>query len=122
MVDMIWKVSNCFCVWERESRETQREWSQIRKVMIPSLSDMTNRWLSIRVEVLGNIIIFFSGLFAFYSRESIGAGLAALSISYAMQMIDGFGWTIRYQKTFTSRTIGQMWQMELEKEWVKSQL
>jgi len=57
--------------------------------------DMTNRWLSIRVEVLGNIIVFFAALFAFYSRNTLTAGVIGLSISYAMQMIDGFGWTIR---------------------------
>ena len=59
------------------------------------ICDMTNRWLSIRVEVLGNLIVFFAAVFAFYSRDSLSAGVIGLSISYAMQMIDGFGWTIR---------------------------
>ena len=59
------------------------------------ICDMTNRWLSIRVEVLGNIIVFFAALFAFYSRDTLTAGVIGLSISYSMQMIDGFGWTIR---------------------------
>jgi len=59
------------------------------------ISDMSNRWLSIRVEFLGNCIVFFAALFAFYSRDKLSAGVIALSISYAMQMIDGFGWTIR---------------------------
>ena len=60
------------------------------------ISDMSNRWLSIRVECLGNLIVFLAAVFAFYYRENLSAGLAALSVSYAMQMIDGFGWTIRY--------------------------
>ena len=59
------------------------------------ICDMTNRWLSIRVEVLGNIIVFFAAAFAFYSRDTLSAGVIGLSISYSMQMIDGFGWTIR---------------------------
>jgi ABC-type multidrug transport system fused ATPase/permease subunit len=59
------------------------------------ISDMSNRWLSIRVECLGNLIVFLAAMFAFYYRETLSAGLAALSVSYAMQMIDGFGWTIR---------------------------
>merc|ERR1719350_1017727 len=59
------------------------------------ISDMSNGWLSIRVEFLGNFIVFFAAIFAFYLRDSIPAGVIALSISYAMQMIDGFGWTIR---------------------------
>ena len=32
------------------------------------------RWLSLRVEILGNIIVFFAGLFAFYYADTIGAG------------------------------------------------
>merc|ERR1712032_1651455 len=59
------------------------------------ISDMSNRWLSIRVEFLGNFIVFFAAVFAFYLRDTLSAGVIALSISYAMQMIDGFGWTIR---------------------------
>ena len=56
---------------------------------------MTNRWLSIRVEILGNTILLFAAIFSYYNRDNLTAGLVGLSISYAMQMIDGFGWTIR---------------------------
>ena len=66
-----------------------------RHLLCNYISDMTNRWLSIRVEILGNFIVFFAAVFAFYSRDSLSAGVIGLSISYAMQMIDGFGWTIR---------------------------
>ena len=66
-----------------------------RHLLCNYVSDMTNRWLSIRVEILGNFIVFFAALFAFYSRDRLSAGVIGLSISYAMQMIDGFGWTIR---------------------------
>ena len=59
------------------------------------ISDMSNRWLSIRVEFLGNFIVFFAATFAFYLRDQLSAGVIALSISYAMGLIDGFGWTIR---------------------------
>ena len=66
-----------------------------RHLLCNYVCDMTNRWLSIRVEILGNIIVFLAAVFAFYSRDSLTAGVIGLSISYAMQMIDGFGWTIR---------------------------
>ena len=59
------------------------------------ISNMANRWLSIRLEILGNTVVLFTAVMTFYYRDAITAGLAGLSISYAMQMIDGFGWTIR---------------------------
>ena len=32
---------------------------------------MSNRWLSIRVEFLGNFIVFFAAVFAFYLRHTL---------------------------------------------------
>ena len=60
-----------------------------RHLVCNYICDMTNRWLSIRVEILGNIIVFLAAVFAFHSRDSLTAGVIGLSISYAMQMIDG---------------------------------
>jgi len=41
----------------------------------------------VRLEMVGNFIIFFAALFAVMGRESISAGLVGLSISYALQVI-----------------------------------
>ena len=49
------------------------------------------RWLAIRLEFIGNLIIFFAALFAVIERNSNGdgidPGLAGLSISYALQVM-----------------------------------
>ena len=42
--------------------------SQISNNNQTHFSDMSNRWLSIRVEFLGNFIVFFAAVFAFYLR------------------------------------------------------
>lgn len=55
----------------------------------------SNRWLGIRIETLGNIIIFFAALFAIISRDTLSPGKVGLSISYAMQVTDTLTWMVR---------------------------
>lgn len=45
-----------------------------------------SRWLAIRLEMIGNLIIFFAALFAVLGRNTMSAGLVGLSISYALQV------------------------------------
>ncbi|GAA6077114.1 canalicular multispecific organic anion transporter 1, partial [Tachysurus ichikawai] len=49
---------------------------------------VSNRWLAIRLESLGNLVVFFSALFAVISRDSLDSGLVGLSISYALNKFD----------------------------------
>lgn len=44
------------------------------------------RWLAIRLEFVGNLVVFFSALFAVISRNSLDSGLVGLSISYALNV------------------------------------
>ena len=61
-----------------------------------------HRWLAIRLEFVGNLIIFFSALFATIQRNHkdefnlrINPGLVGLSISYALQITQSLNWTVR---------------------------
>nr|XP_032515249.1 multidrug resistance-associated protein 1 [Danaus plexippus plexippus] len=58
-------------------------------------SCIANRWLAIRLEMIGNLIIFFAALFAVLSRETINPGIVGLSISYSLQITQTLNWLVR---------------------------
>lgn len=50
-------------------------------------SQMTsNRWLSVRLELIGNLIVFFAALFAALAKDQSPA-LVGLSVSYSLQVL-----------------------------------
>ncbi|XP_078381052.1 multidrug resistance-associated protein 1-like [Oculina patagonica] len=54
-----------------------------------------NRWLSLRLEFIGNCLIFFAALFGVISRGKISGGLVGLSVTYALQITQKLNWMIR---------------------------
>ena len=54
-----------------------------------------SRWLSIRLEMLGNVIIMCAALFAVLGRETMDPGIVGLSLSYAQQITNVLNMLIR---------------------------
>ncbi len=48
---------------------------------------MSFRWLALRVEYLGNLIILLTGVFTTYHRESLSPGIAAMVVAAAVTML-----------------------------------
>ncbi|KAG5421468.1 YBT1 [Candida metapsilosis] len=56
---------------------------------------VANRWLSFRIDVVGSLVMFFAGIFVLLSIGKIDAGLAGLSLSYAIAFSESALWVVR---------------------------
>ncbi|KAK8386783.1 hypothetical protein O3P69_017907 [Scylla paramamosain] len=60
---------------------------------IPSI--MSNRWLAVRLESIGNIMTFSAAMFSVARRGTIEGGEVGLSISYALSVTQTLNWLVR---------------------------
>merc|ERR1712141_493159 len=56
---------------------------------------VANRWLAVRLETVGNLIIFCSALLAVLGKDSLTPGLVGLSVSYALSVTQTLNWLVR---------------------------
>ena len=59
------------------------------------LSIIGYRWLGLRLDFLGNIVIFLTAALTVYDRENLTAGETGLVVSYAMSVTQLLTWTVR---------------------------
>ncbi|XP_076041208.1 ATP-binding cassette sub-family C member 3-like [Oratosquilla oratoria] len=59
------------------------------------LTVITNRWLGIRLEFIGNLVTFAAAIFAVFGRTSISPGIVGLSVSYALNVTMVLNWLVR---------------------------
>lgn len=58
-------------------------------------STVANRWLAVRLETIGNFIIFFASVFSVLGRDTLSPGIVGLSVSYALQITQTLNWLVR---------------------------
>ena len=63
-------------------------------------NNISNRWLALRLELIGNLVTVFSALFAVLARNSISAGIAGLSVSYSLNVSQTLNWLVRMSADF----------------------
>eukprot|EP00064_Thunnus_orientalis_P019831 superscaffoldBa00005143_g19961 len=81
------------------------------------------RWLAIRLEFLGNLVVFFAALFAVISRDSLDSGLVGLSISYALNVTQTLNWLVRMTSELETNIVAvervsEYTEIENEAKWV----
>ncbi|KAJ7504548.1 P-loop containing nucleoside triphosphate hydrolase protein [Mycena galericulata] len=76
-------------------RANQRHIDRNQICYLPSIS--VNRWLSIRLEIVGSVIILMVALLAMAALITTGvdAGLVGLVLSYAMNATSSLNWVVR---------------------------
>lgn len=87
--------------YEQQSRfiyENEAKLDDNQRAYFPSIA--CNRWLAVRLEFLGSIIIFGAAIFAvvgvlYGSRSYVDPGLVGLSVSYALSVTQALNWVIR---------------------------
>ncbi|KAG1554327.1 hypothetical protein G6F51_000001 [Rhizopus arrhizus] len=86
--------------YEQQTRfifENENRLDDNQRAYYPSVS--SNRWLAVRLEFMGSIIILSAALFAvlgiLYGGSAIDAGLVGLSVSYALSVTQALNWVIR---------------------------
>ena len=55
-------------------------------LMFSYTNNASNRWLALRLELIGSLITISAALFAIISRDTLSAGLAGLSISTSLNV------------------------------------
>ncbi|XP_072883060.1 ATP-binding cassette sub-family C member 2 [Hemitrygon akajei] len=84
---------------------------------------ISNRWLAIRLEFVGNLVVFFAALFAVVSRGNLESGLVGLSISYALNVTQALNWLVRQTSELETNIVSvervaEYSQLENEAPWV----
>lgn len=68
---------------ERYINESERKVDLNQVCYYPSI--IANRWLAVRLEMVGNLVILFTALFAVLGKDLI-PGIIGLTVSYALQV------------------------------------
>jgi ABC-type multidrug transport system fused ATPase/permease subunit len=86
---------------------------------------VSNRWLALRLEIIGSLITIFAALFAIFSRDTLTAGLAGLSISTSLNVSSTLNWLVRavseFEVNITSiERIKEYFDIKHEPEWTSN--
>ncbi|ORZ35477.1 P-loop containing nucleoside triphosphate hydrolase protein [Catenaria anguillulae PL171] len=82
--------------YQSEDRFIQRNQELIDRNSSPYfLQFAAQRWLALRLESIGSVMVFFAGFFGVLGLGSVPASLVGLSMSYALSVTSTLAWCVR---------------------------
>uniref|UniRef100_T1JBD6 ABC-type glutathione-S-conjugate transporter n=1 Tax=Strigamia maritima TaxID=126957 RepID=T1JBD6_STRMM len=83
---------------------------------------IAKRWLGIRLEAIGQLIVLSAGIFAVTGRDTMDPGLVGLSISYALTITVLLTWLVRNWTEFETNIVSvermkEYTELETEASW-----
>ena len=67
---------------------------------------VASRWLAIRLEGIGNLVILFAALFAVIARDVMDPGLVGLSLSYALTVTQSLSFLVTMVSEVETNMVG----------------
>ncbi|XP_017659517.1 PREDICTED: canalicular multispecific organic anion transporter 1 [Lepidothrix coronata] len=84
---------------------------------------ISNRWLAIRLEFVGSLVVFFSALLAVISKNTLAGGIVGLSVSSALSVTQTLNWLVRTSSELETNIVAvervhEYMKVENEAPWV----
>ncbi|GFS09919.1 multidrug resistance-associated protein 1 [Elysia marginata] len=85
-------------------------------------NNSVNRWLGVRLETLGNVVILLAAGIAVATRDQISGGIMGLSITYALNITENLNWLVRMTSDLETQIVSverivEYTQIESEADW-----
>uniref|UniRef100_A0A8B9SEE7 Multidrug resistance-associated protein 1 n=1 Tax=Apteryx owenii TaxID=8824 RepID=A0A8B9SEE7_APTOW len=86
---------------------------------------ISNRWLSVRLEFLGSLMVFFAALFVVLAGNTVNSSTVGLSISYALNIIQSLNFWVRKACEIETNAVSiervcEYTKMDKEEPWIMS--
>ncbi|KAM8819880.1 multidrug resistance-associated protein 1-like [Eudromia elegans] len=86
---------------------------------------ISNRWLSVRLEFLGSLTVFFAAMFVVLSGNAVNSSTVGLSISYALNIIQSLNFWVRKACEIETNAVSiervcEYSNMDKEEPWITS--
>lgn len=96
-----------------------------QKCYYPSIA--ANRWLAVRLELVGSLVVLFAALFAVLGRDTVDPAIVGLSVSYALSVTQLLAFMVRMSAEVETNIVAierleEYSELEQEAAWKKGEI